>query len=225
MLNIVLASNNKKKLQELETLLAADSSNNKRINVFSLKDIDCEGDVEETGTSFEENALLKALVPAQKGHIGVADDSGLSVDFLHGAPGIYSARYAGGHGDDVGNRKKLLKALDGVPSEKRSGKFICAIAVVLPESSPLTIPEPYRISAALGEKFKISPEKAAVVSGECCGIILAEEKGTQGFGYDSLFWYPEFGKTFAEIDGEIKNSVSHRGNAIKKLKLLLNELS
>ena len=225
MLDIVLASNNKKKILELETLLESDSSNNNKINVLSLRDIAFEGDIEEDGTSFEENFLIKASVPAKLGYIGIADDSGLAVDYLNGAPGIYSARYAGEHGDDAKNRKKLLAELVGVSTEKRGGKFVCAVSVVIPENIPLTIPKEYRISAALAEKREIAPEKAAVIRGECSGVILTEEKGNGGFGYDSLFLYPAFGKTFAEIDGETKNSVSHRGNAMRELAKLLIRLT
>lgn len=225
MVKIVLASNNKKKILELETLLGSDSSNNNKIDVLSLRDIAFEGDIEEDGTSFEENSLIKASVPAGLGYIGIADDSGLAVDYLNGAPGIYSARYAGEHGDDAKNREKLLCELDGVPAEKRGGKFVCAVSVVIPENNPFIIPEEYRISAELAEKRGISPEKAAVIRGECSGIILTEEKGNGGFGYDSLFLYPAYGKTFAEIDGEAKNSVSHRGNAMRELTKLLSELT
>lgn len=225
MLNIVLASNNKKKILELETLLGSDSSNHNKINVLSLRDIAFEGDIEEDGASFEENSLIKASVPAKLGYIGIADDSGLAVDYLNGAPGIYSARYAGEHGDDAKNRKKLLAELDGVSTEKRGGKFVCAVSVVIPENNPLTIPKEYRIPSVLAEKRGIAPEKAAVIRGECSGMILTEEKGDGGFGYDSLFLYPAFGKTFAEIDGKVKNSVSHRGNAMRELAKLLSKLT
>jgi len=224
MLNIVLASNNKKKILELETLLASGSSN-KQIRVLSLRDIGFNGDIVEDGESFGENSLIKASVPAGMGYIGIADDSGLAVDFLNGAPGIYSARYAGEHGDDAKNREKLLQDLDGVPAEKRTGRFVCAVSVVLPENCPLTIPEPYRIPAALAEKRGISPEKAAVIRGECEGVILTEEKGEGGFGYDCLFHFPAYGKTFAEIDSDMKNAVSHRGKAMRELAALLEKMT
>ena len=224
MIQVVLASNNKKKIKELETLLSPEPSNNRLVEVLSLKDIAFEGDIEEDGASFEENSLIKASVPASLGYIGIADDSGLAVDYLDGAPGIYSARYAGEHGDDAKNREKLFRNLDGVPTEKRTGKFVCAVSVVLPEESPLVIPEAYRISLELAKKRGLNPEKAAVIRGECCGLILTEERGEGGFGYDNMFYYPEFKKTFAEIDADQKNSVSHRGNDMRELQVLLGRL-
>jgi len=224
MIQVVLASNNKKKIKELETLLSFDSSNKQPMEVLSLKDIAFEGDIEEDGTTFEENSLIKASVPASRGYIGIADDSGLAVDYLDGAPGIYSARYAGEHGDDAKNREKLLCELDGVPEEKRTGKFVCAVAVVLPEDCPYQIPAEYRISRELAKKRGLDPEKAAVIRGECFGRILTEEKGEGGFGYDNLFYYPQFGRTFAEIDADEKNSVSHRGIAMRELQKLLSAM-
>ncbi len=224
-MKIVLASNNKKKIKELETLLAFETSNQQKVEVLSLRDIAFEGDIEEDGTSFEENSLIKASVPAVRGYIGIADDSGLAVDYLDGAPGIYSARYAGEHGDDASNREKLFRDLVGVPTEKRTAQFVCAVSVVLPEDCDLVIPEEYRISAELAAKRGLNPEKAAVIRGECSGLILTEERGEGGFGYDCMFYYPEFGMTFAEIDGDRKNSVSHRGNAMRELEKLLRKLT
>ncbi len=222
MLKIVLASNNKKKIAELETLLGGTSSNDRVVDVLSLRDIGFEGDIEENGTSFEENSLIKASAPADLGFIGIADDSGLAVDHLDGAPGIYSARYAGEHGDDAANRMKLLEALDGVPTEERGGKFVCAVSVVLPAGCHLTIPEEYRVSEELAEKMGLPRERAAVIRGECFGVITTEEKGEGGFGYDNLFYYPEFDMTFAEMDGAKKNEVSHRGIAMRELVKLLH---
>ncbi len=225
MVKFVLASNNKKKIAELETLLSSESSKDRGAEVLSLRDIGFTGDIAEDGDSFEENSLIKASVPASMGYIGIADDSGLAVDYLDGAPGIYSARYAGDHGDDGANREKLLHALGGVPEEMRGGKFVCVITVVLPDGCPLVIPQEYRISDPLAKKLGVSPERGAVIRGECHGIITTEEQGDGGFGYDSLFYYPPFGKTFAEIGGKDKNAVSHRGIAMKKLCTLLRELA
>ncbi len=214
MTNIVLASNNKKKIAELQTLLANVSDG--LLNVQSLRDIHFTDDIDENGTTFEENSLIKAATPANLGHIGIADDSGLAVDFLNGAPGIYSARYSGDGATDETNRAKLLRELDGVPTEQRTAHFVCTAALVLPKNSGFTIPEEWRISAELSAKSGISRERAMVVRGECPGRILTEEIGEGGFGYDSLFYYEAYGKTFAEIPGEDKNKVSHRGNAMRE---------
>lgn len=214
MTNIVLASNNKKKIAELETLLTGATSN--LVKVVSLRDINFTDEIIEDGDSFEENSLIKASTPASLGYIGIADDSGLAVDYLNGAPGIYSARYSGEGATDESNREKLLKALDGVEEAKRGAKFVCVAAFVLPEGSSFAIPEEWRISEELSKKTGIPRERAMVVRGECKGVILTEEHGNGGFGYDPLFYYPDFGETFAEISGEKKNLVSHRGNAMRE---------
>ncbi len=214
MTNIVLASNNKKKIAELQTLLANVSDG--LLNVQSLRDIDFTDDIEENGTTFEENSLIKAGTPAALGHIGIADDSGLTVDYLNGAPGIYSARYSGEGANDERNRAKLLRELDGIPAEQRTAHFVCTAALVLPENSGFTIPEEWRISAELSAKSGIPQERAMVVRGECPGRILTEEIGDGGFGYDSLFYYEAYSRTFAQISGEDKNKVSHRGNAMRE---------
>ena len=214
MTEIVLSSNNKKKIAELETLFHSASSN--AVKLLSLKEIGFTDNIEENGTSFEENSIIKASVPAKMGYIGIADDSGLAVDFLNGAPGIYSARYSGEGANDESNRKKLLCELSGVPVEQRNAKFVCTASVVLPENCGFTVPEEWRISRELAEKTGIPAERAMVVRGECYGVILTEEHGEGGFGYDSLFFYPEFGETFAEISQEKKNNVSHRGIAMRE---------
>ncbi len=214
MTNIVLASNNKKKIAELQTLLANVSDG--LLNVQSLRDIDFTDDIEENGTTFEENSLIKAGTPAALGHIGIADDSGLTVDYLNGAPGIYSARYSGEGANDERNRAKLLRELDGIPAEQRTAHFVCTAALVLPENSGFIIPEEWRISAELSAKSGIPRERAMVVRGECPGRILTEEIGDGGFGYDSLFYYEAYSRTFAQISGEDKNKVSHRGNAMRE---------
>jgi len=214
MTEIVLASNNKKKIAELETLLTSASSN--AVKLLSLKDIGFTGDIEENGTTFEENSIIKASVPAGLGYIGIADDSGLAVNYLDGAPGIYSARYSGEGATDESNRKKLLTAMTDVPAEQRNAKFVCTASVVLPENCGLSIPEEWRISEELAKKTGLPAERVMVVRGECFGTILTEEHGDGGFGYDSLFFYPEFGQTFAEIPQEKKNTVSHRGIAMRE---------
>lgn len=222
MTEIVLASNNKKKIAELETLMASAASDT--IKLLSLKEIGFTDDIDENGTTFEENSIIKASVPARLGYIGIADDSGLAVDCLNGAPGIYSARYSGEGANDVSNRKKLLAEMANVPAEQRTAKFVCTASVVLPENCRFTIPEEWRIREELAEKAGLPAERVMVVRGECFGTILTEEHGEGGFGYDSLFYYPEFGKTFAEIPGEQKNSVSHRGIAMAEFTRRLAEI-
>ena len=224
MTEIVLASNNRKKIAELETLIASLSSNKaecgekasefSEIKVKTLADIGYTTPIEETGTTFEENSLIKAETPAKLGYIGIADDSGLTVDYLNGAPGVYSARYAGEDADDEKNKSKLLRELENVPYEKRGGAFVCTVSLVLPEKCGIVIPNEWRITSALSEKSGIPSERAMVVRGECRGFILEREHGNGGFGYDPLFYYPEFGETFAAVDRDKKNSVSHRGKAM-----------
>ena len=187
MKKIVLASRNKKKIAELRTLLTEELGF--EIEVLSLDDIKYYIDIEETGRTFEENAIQKASVPAKMGYIGVADDSGLCVEALNGAPGIYSARYSGG--DDEDNNDLLLKELDG--KSNRNAKYVCAMACVFPDH-----------------------KNDFCVRGECYGKILTKRQGEGGFGYNPLFYYEPFGKTFAEIELAKKNTVSHRSIAIKQ---------
>ena len=198
MIKLVLASRNKKKIEELRKLLSIEL--NKDVSVLSLDDIGYHSDIEEHGTTFEENAITKASVPAKLGYIGIADDSGLCVDALNGAPGVYSARYSGG--DDEDNNDLLLKELEG--KDNRNAKYVCTMACVFPDH-----------------------QKDFVVRGECYGKILTERHGDGGFGYDPLFYYEPFGKTFAEVELSKKNEVSHRAVAIKqfvkKLKQVLND--
>ncbi len=214
MTEIVLASNNRKKIAELETLFASVSSNT--VKLKTLAEIGYTDEIIENGESFAENSLIKAATPAKLGYIGIADDSGLCVDFLNGAPGIYSARFSGEGANDEKNRKKLLDELKNAPEADRGAHFVCTASVVLPENSPYIIPKEWQISSELSEKLGIPPHRAMVVEGKCFGRILPEERGAGGFGYDSLFWFDEFGRTFAEISGEEKNSVSHRGVAMRE---------
>ena len=189
-MDIVLASRNAKKIKELQSLLSQVSDLDLR--VLSLDDIGYHDEIEENGTTFEQNSFIKASVPASMGYIGVADDSGLSVDYLDGEPGVYSARYSGVNATDATNNEKLLAKLDSVPAEKRGAKFVCVISCVFPD----------------GQAF--------YVRRECPGRILTEAAGNGGFGYDPLFYYEPFGKTFAELSGEEKNQISHRGLAMKE---------
>ena len=192
-MKLVLASRNQKKIAELRTLL---SETLPGVEVLSLDDVGITGEIEENGATFEENALIKARTAAASGYIGVGDDSGLTVDALGGEPGIYSARYAaichfaGGH-DDEANNRLVLQKLEGVPAGKRGAAFVCAVGCVLPDGREFT------------------------VRGEVRGRILTEYHGNGGFGYDPLFFYEPFGKTLAEVSPAEKNSVSHRGNAMR----------
>lgn len=155
-------------------------------------------EVIEDGKSFAENALKKARTIAQyTGHVTIADDSGLEVDFLGGMPGIYSARYAGEEADDRKNNEKLLKELGGVPMERRGAQFKCVIAVVVPDGAEQVVEGAYR------------------------GVIITEPRGNNGFGYDPVFLDEQSGFTFAEMDPEHKNQVSHRSRAIQELKKIL----
>ena len=192
-MNLILASRNKKKIKEVEAILATHFED---VRILSLDDVGYVGDIEEDGTTFEENALIKARTAVAAGggnYPAIADDSGLSVDVLGGAPGVYSARYAGEHGDDAANNALLLRNLADVPAEARTARFVCCIALVFPDGRELT------------------------VRGETEGLIIDEARGNGGFGYDPYFYYPPFGKTFSELSAEEKNAISHRGKAIAKL--------
>lgn len=188
MIKIVLASRNRKKIRELETLLSEISSD---IQVLSLDDIGFTDDIVEDGSTFAENSRIKASVPASRGYIGVADDSGLEVDALDGAPGVYSARYSGEGATDEKNNAKLLAALTDVPDERRTACFRTVVTCAFPD----------------GSDFQ--------TEGVCEGRILRAPEGDGGFGYDPLFWYEPLGKTFAALTGEEKNAVSHRGKAMR----------
>lgn len=185
---IVLASDNAHKLKEFRAMFAKLLPD---AELVPLRESGFTGEIVENGNTFEENAYIKASTVAfQTGCICIADDSGLEVDALNGAPGIYSARYAGEHGNDLANNEKLLSELKDVPDDKRTARFVCVICVVRPD----------------GENIS--------VCGFTEGIILKEMRGEGRFGYDPLFFYEPFGKTFAELDGESKNAVSHRGKAM-----------
>lgn len=188
-MKILLASHNKNKIAELETLLKTVCAD---AEVVSLSDAGFTGEIVEDGTTFEENALIKARTGARLGYITVADDSGLMVDALGGAPGVYSARYAGEDGNTEKNNAKLLAALQGVPQDKRTAHFVSVVACVFPDG-----------------------REDIVVRGECPGEILTSPRGKTGFGYDPLFWYAPFRKTYAEMTAEEKNSISHRGAAMQ----------
>ncbi len=186
-MKVIAATGNKGKLREMEEILSPLG-----IEIVSRSDAGIELEVEETGSTFEENALIKARAAALVTDCCVlADDSGLCVDALDGAPGVHSARYAGEGASDERKIKKLLSQLDGV--EDRSARFVTAIAFIFPD----------------GREIK--------ASGEVKGYITKEPSGSGGFGYDPVFFSEELGKTFAECDDAEKNSVSHRARALKNL--------
>lgn len=201
MKRLILASNNKKKIMEMKEILKELD-----VEVKSLENENINIDVVEDGKTFEENAKKKAkeiyeflLDRGDKDFVVLADDSGLAVDYLNGEPGIYSARYAGEHGNDAKNNEKLLKNLAGVQKENRGAKFICQLAMFTDQ----------------GEYFQ--------VTGEAKGYIIEELHGEGGFGYDPLFFYEPLNKTFAELTSEEKNQISHRGNALKELKSVISQ--
>ena len=188
-MRLVFASNNAGKIREVAKIL--NECFEEDVTLLSLKDIGFFDDIVEDGDTFEENALIKARTVARLGYLCIADDSGLEVDALGGAPGIYSARYSGGHGNDKENNLLVLKNLEGVPDEKRTARFTCAIACVTPE----------------GDEF--------TVKASCEGRILHAEEGNGGFGYDPLFYVEEYKKTLASVTAEEKNAISHRGKALR----------
>ncbi len=193
-MRLVIASNNKGKVREYKEMLSPLG-----YEVVSLKEAGITLDVEETGKTFEENAQLKASAAAEllPDCAVIADDSGLEVEALNGAPGIYSARYGGADLDDKGRTKLLLENMKDVPDDKRNARFVCVIAFVSPEGKSFT------------------------VRGECDGTIGRIPLGNNGFGYDPVFVCQ--GKTFAQHDENFKNSVSHRAKALEKLVLQLSE--
>jgi len=191
-MKILLCTNNRHKADEFAAMFPAGTE------MLTLADIGFTDPIDEYGGTFEENALIKARAVGQQDCIIIADDSGLAVDALGGAPGVHSAYYGGTHGDDEANNARLLRELAGVTD--RTARFVCVIACILPN----------------GEEF--------TVRGECVGRILEEANGEGGFGYDPLFWHDGLGKTFAQSSGEEKASASHRGVAIRLLVERLGEL-
>lgn len=211
MTEIVLASRNRKKIEELNALLTALLP--KPVTVLSLDDIGFGGEIAETGASFEENALIKASVPASMGFIGIADDSGLSVDVLGGAPGIYSARYSS-EGTDEANNAKLISEIADYPRGMRGAEYVCAMACVLPKGFSSEAVSELSPSDEIRESFAGGRE-CFTVRGICRGTIITKARGKGGFGYDPYFFLPKLGKTMAELTREEKSSISHRGNAMR----------
>ncbi|TCP94640.1 XTP/dITP diphosphohydrolase [Cricetibacter osteomyelitidis] len=192
---IVLATGNQGKVKEMADVLADFG-----FEVVAQTDLGIESP-EETGLTFVENAILKARYAAEKSGLpAIADDSGLVVEALNGAPGLYSARYAGKDGDDTANRQKLLHELANKPADQRQAKFVSCIVLLQHPMDPSPI----------------------IAEGECHGIIAFAEKGENGFGYDSLFFSPEINRTFAELETAEKKKISHRARALAVLKQKLN---
>lgn len=192
MRRIVFATGNAGKIREISAIMADTG-----MEVVSMKEAGIRADIEENGSTYEENALIKARAVAsmaEDGDVVMADDSGLEIDYLNQEPGVYSARYLG---EDTSYRVKnadLIRRLEGVPDDQRTARFVCAIAAVLPGGMELTV-------------------RAAIE-----GRIGYEEKGENGFGYDPIFYVPEFQKTTAELSEAEKNAVSHRGKALRLMK-------
>ena len=187
MRKFVVATKNNGKLKEISEILK-----DFPFEVISMEKIGILKDIEEYGTTFQENALIKAEeIYKLTGELVMADDSGIEVDYLDGAPGIYSARFAGIDATDEEKNNKLIKLLYGVEFERRTARFVCAIAVVLGEENYFT------------------------VKGVCEGYIGLEPKGINGFGYDPLFFIPEFNMTTAQMSSEDKHKISHRGKALR----------
>ena len=184
---MILASNNAHKLEEFRAIFA-----DMGIEIIPQSAAGCHCEVDETGETFEENASLKAIAGTRAtGQPAVADDSGLCVDALDGEPGVYSARWAGGH-DDADNNRKLMEKMRDVPGDRRGAHFVSVIACAFPDGRTFT------------------------ARGECPGVILDAPRGKGGFGYDPFFLYEPMGKTFAEMDAAEKNAVSHRARAMAR---------
>jgi XTP/dITP diphosphohydrolase len=191
MRRLVIGSRNRKKLEELRDLLG-----DLPVELTDLSPWPAVGDVEETGETFEENARLKAAAYATAtGEWVLAEDSGLVVPALKGRPGVHSARYAGTHGDDAANNRKLLAELAPLPDDRRAAYYVCVAALASP-----------------------SGEVKAGAEGRCHGVIAKEPRGTGGFGYDPLFLIPEYHRTFGELSPRVKQALSHRARAVVQLR-------
>lgn len=190
MKKVIFATGNEGKMKEIREILG-----DLDIELLSLKDAGITADIEENGSTFEENAIIKAKTISQlTGEIVLADDSGLEIDYLNKEPGIYSARYMGEDTSYHIKNSNLIQRLEGVPDQQRSARFVCAIAAAFPDGTVKTV--------------RASME----------GRIGYEEKGENGFGYDPIFYLPEYGCSSAEISMEEKNKISHRGKALRAIK-------
>ena len=200
MLKIVIATRNSGKISEIQSIINNSDFKNmvETETLLSYPDIP---EIIEDGNTFSENAAKKALTVAKfTGHVSIADDSGLEVDALGGAPGVFSARFAGEKATDSENIKKLMALLKDTPSGKRGARFVCVIAIATPSGD------------------------VRLAEGDCAGFIAEEVRGTSGFGYDPVFVVPEYGKTFAELGSEIKNKISHRAAALGRISNILEKI-
>jgi XTP/dITP diphosphohydrolase len=187
---LVLATRNKGKIAEVQRLISLHAP---QITLRSVSEFNLD-DVEETGTTFEENALLKAeTIARQTGLPALADDSGIAIDALDGAPGVYSARWSGVHGDDAANVAKVLLELSDVPDEDRGAQFVCVIALAHPDG------------------------RSIIVRGEVEGVVRRDPIGNHGFGYDPIFQPDGYAITTAQMDPETKDAISHRGKALREI--------
>ncbi len=188
-MKLIFATGNENKMREIREIL-----DGKGFEILSMKEAGIDIDVEENGSTFSENALIKArAICKASGELVLADDSGLEIDALGGEPGIYSARYMGHDTSYTVKNNNLIERLEGVPDEKRTARFVCAMAAVFPDG------------------------REEVVVGTMEGRIGYEIAGENGFGYDPIFYLPEYGKTSAEISPEEKNAISHRGKALRAI--------
>lgn len=188
-MRIIIATGNKDKVREINEILAGTE-----FEAVSMKEIGLNPDIVEDGVTFEENALIKArTVHELTGDYVMADDSGLCIDALDGAPGVYSARFCGEDSTYEEKFAKIFEMLKDVPEEKRTAQFVCAIAVYKADGTSFT------------------------VRGECHGVLHETPCGDNGFGYDPIFYMPEFGMTTAQMDNDQKNSISHRGKALRAM--------
>ena len=197
-MDVVAATQNKHKIKEMDAITGKYG-----FKLISRSDAGVpDFEIEETGETFEENSLIKAMeIYTACGKITIADDSGLMVDYLNGAPGLFSARFAGEEGNDKKNYEKLLKLLNGLPDEKRTAKFVTVITMVFSEDDII------------------------IARGECKGHILNEPRGEKGFGYDPVFAPEGYKQSFGELGPEVKNRISHRANALKALAEQLEKLN
>ena len=201
MQRIIFATGNQGKMREIRKILEGLRINGEEVEILSMKEAGIEIDIVEDGSTFAENAIIKAkaVAEAAKNAIVLADDSGLEVDYLNKEPGIYSARYMGEETPYSQKNANIISRLAGVEDEKRTARFVCAIAAALPGGSVMT--------------------ELATIEGR----IDYEEKGSNGFGYDPIFYVPAYGKTTAELTEEEKNEISHRGKALRAIRKRLEE--
>lgn len=195
-MRLIIATGNEDKVREIDEILEGTG-----FEAISMKQAGFTPDIVEDGTTFEENALIKAKAvhALTEGEYVMADDSGLCIDALDGAPGIYSARFCGEDSTYEEKFRKIFEMLKDVPEEERTARFVCAIAVVRPDGTSFTVRD------------------------EVSGILHEEPKGDNGFGYDPIFYVPEFGMTTAQMDPEQKNAISHRGRALRSMVEKLTE--